>query len=91
MLQNYLYNNKKLNKIKQFINFAKTFIIFITKKNKNFRLCVDYRDLNVITIKNRYFLFFINKTLNRLINAQYFTKLNFKNIYYRIRIRVKNK
>ena len=91
VLQNYLHNNKKSNKIKRFTNFAKAFIMFITKKNKNFRLCVDYRDLNVITIKNRYFLFFINKTLNRLINAQYFTKLNFKNIYYRIRIRVKNK
>ena len=61
------------------------------KKNKNYCLCVDYRDLNVITIKNCYFLFFIDKTLNRLIDAQYFTKLNFKNIYYRIRIRVENK
>ena len=91
VLQNYLYNNEKSNKIKQFTNFAKTFIIFVTKKNKNFRLCVDYRDLNIIIIKNRYFLFFINKTLNRLINAQYFTKLNFKNIYYRICIRVENK
>ena len=86
-----MHNNKKLNKIKRFTNFAKVFIIFVTKKNKNFRLCVDYRNLNVITIKNYYFLFFINKTLNRLINAQYFTKLNFKNIYYRIRIRVENK
>ena len=69
VLQNYLYNNKKSNKIKQFTNFAKTLIMFITKKNKNFRLCVDYRNLNVITIKNCYFLFFINKTLNRLIDA----------------------
>ena len=91
MLQNYLYNNKKLNKIKQFTSFAKTFIMFVTKKNKNLCLCINYRDLNIITIKNRYFLFFINETLNRLINIQYFTKLNFKNIYYRIRIRVKNK
>ena len=91
VLQNYLHNNEKFNKIKRFTSFAKAFIIFVTKKNKSFYLCIDYRDLNVITIKNRYFLFFINKTLNRLINAQYFTKLNFKNVYYRICIRVKNK
>ena len=91
VLQNYLHNNEKSNKIKRFTNFAKAFIMFVTKKNKNFRLCVDYRNLNIIIIKNRYFLFFIDKTLNRLINAQYFTKLNFKNIYYCIRIRVENK
>ena len=90
VLQNYLYDNEKSNKIKQFTNFAKTFIMFVTKKNKNFRLCVDYRDLNVITIKNCYFLFFIDEILNRLIDAQYFTKLNFKNIYYCIYIRVEN-
>ena len=58
VLQNYLYNNEKSNKIKRFINFAKAFIIFVTKKNKNFCLCVDYHNLNVITIKNYYFLFF---------------------------------
>ena len=90
-MQNYLHNNEKLNKIKRFISFAKAFIMFVTKKNKNLCLCVDYRDLNIITIKNCYFLFFIDKTLNRLIDARYFTKLNFKNIYYRIRIRVENK
>ena len=65
--------------------------MFVAKKNENFCFCIDYRDLNVITIKNCYFLFFIDETLNRLIDARYFTKLNFKNIYYRIRIRAKNK
>ena len=90
-MQNYLHDNEKSNKIKRFTSFAKAFIMFVIKKNKSFCLCVDYRDLNIITIKNRCFLFFINKTLNRLINARYFTKLNFKNIYYYIRIRVKNK
>ena len=64
--------------------------MFVFKKNENFRLCVDYRNLNVITIKNRYF-FFIDETLNRLINARYFIKLNLRDVYYRIRIREKNK
>ena len=66
------------------------FIMFVAKKNENFCFCVDYCDLNAITIKNCYFLFFIDKTLNCLIDARYFTKLNFKNIYYRICIRAKN-
>ncbi len=34
------------------------------KKNDKLRLCVNYRDLNAITIKNYYLLFLIIKTLN---------------------------
>ena len=86
-----MYNNKIFEKIRRSTNFVEKFIIFVTKKNENFRFCVDYRDLNVITIKNCYFSFFINETLNCLIDAHYFTKLNFKNVYYCIRIRAKNK
>ena len=37
-------------------------------------------------VKNRHSLFLINKTLNRLNDIKKFIKLNFKNIYYRIRI-----
>ena len=38
-------------------------------------------------IKNRYSLFLIIKTLNRLCDVKVFTKLNLKNIYYKIRIK----
>jgi hypothetical protein len=48
---------------------------------------VDYRGLNKITIKDRYPLPFISKTLDRLISAAYYTKLNLKDAYYRIRIK----
>jgi hypothetical protein len=48
---------------------------------------MDYRDLNKITIKDRCSLPLINKTLDRLIGAAYYTKLNLKNAYYRIRIK----
>jgi hypothetical protein len=48
---------------------------------------MDYRDLNKITIKDRYPLLLINKTLDRLIGAAYYTKLDFKDAYYRIRIK----
>ena len=42
-------------------------------------------------MKNRHFLFLINETLNRLNNVKRFIKLNFKNIYHRIRIRKDDK
>ena len=58
------------------------------KKNEELRLCVDYRGLNTITIKNRYSLSLIIKTLNRLYEFKIFTKLNLKNTYYKIRIKV---
>jgi hypothetical protein len=49
-----------------------------------------YRGLNKITIKNRYSLPRISETLNRLIGAAYYTTLNLKNTYYRIRIKAGN-
>ena len=61
-------------------------ILFILKKNEDFYLYINYRDLNKIIIKNYYFLSLINKTLNRLNNIKRFIKVNLKNIYYRIRI-----
>jgi hypothetical protein len=48
---------------------------------------VDYRSLNKITIKDRCPLPLINKTLDRLVGAAYYTKLNLKDAYYRIRIK----
>ena len=62
-------------------------ILFVLKKNNDLRLCVDYRELNKVTIKNRYSLSLINETLNRLNEVKRFTKLNLKNTYHRIRIR----
>ena len=83
VLRNYLLKNLALNRIRKFFNFVKTSILFVFKKNNNLRLCINYRDLNVIIVKNKYF-FLIEKTLNRLINVAYFTKFNLKNVYHRI-------
>ena len=58
------------------------------KKNNKLRFCVDYRDLNAIIIKNRYFFFLIIERLNRLYDSKIFIKLNFKNVYYRFYIKV---
>ena len=62
-------------------------ILFVSKKNNGLRLCVDYRELNKVTIKNRHLLSLISETLDRLNEVKRFTKLNLKDAYYRIRIR----
>ena len=64
--------------IKKFKLSAKYSIFFAFKKNGEFRLCVDYRKLNAITIKNRYSLFNIEKLQNKLFKAKIFTKINLK-------------
>ena len=78
--------NLALSRIREFFSFVKTLMLFVFKKNDNLRLCVNYRSLNVVIIKNKCF-FLIEKTLNRLMNVVYFIKLDFKNVYHRIRIR----
>ena len=78
------------NWIRHFVNFVKTSVMFVFKKNESLRLCVDYKNLNKITKKNRHFLFLITQILNQLFDFAYFIKLNFKNVYHRIRIRKDN-
>ena len=60
----------------------------MSKKNNELRLYVDYRDLNTIIIKNRHFLFLIFETLNRLYESKIFIKLNLKNVYHKLRIKI---
>ena len=62
-------------------------ILFVPKKDGGLRLCVDYRGLNAITIKNRHPLPLISETLDRLVGAKYFTKLDLKDAYHRVRIK----
>ena len=72
------------------INSIEALILFVSKKNNNLRLYVNYYKLNKIIIKNQYSLSLINEILNYLNNIKYFIKLNLKNVYYCIRIRKSN-
>ena len=57
------------------------------KFNDNLRLCVDYRELNEIIIKNKYSLLLFSEMLKRFVKARKFIKINIRNAYHRIRIR----
>ncbi len=89
VFRDYLLENQISEYICKSTNCANISILFVFKKNSIFRFCINYRELNSITIKNRYLLFLIEKTLNRLIDIYYFIKLDFKNIYYCICIQKK--
>ena len=60
----------------------------MSKKDDKSRFYIDYRELNAIIIKNHYFLFLIFETLNRLCDSKIFIKLNLKNAYCRLRIKI---
>jgi len=61
-------------------------ILFVPKPDGTLRLCVDYRELNKITMKNKYRLPFMSELRSRLGKATIFTKLDLKNDYYLIRM-----
>jgi hypothetical protein len=64
--------------------------LFIEKKDKELRLCVDYRPLNAITIKNKYPLPHIDILFDQLVGAQVFSKIELYSGYHQIRIRTKD-
>lgn len=62
-------------------------VLFAKKPNGGLRLCVDYRGLNAITVPDRYPLPLFKETLRQLSKAKWFSKLDVKSAFHRIRIR----
>jgi hypothetical protein len=61
--------------------------IFIKKKDQTLRMCVDYRPLNEVTIKNKYPLPRIDILFDQLTGARVFSKIDLRSGYHQIRIR----
>jgi hypothetical protein len=62
-------------------------VLIVRKPNGGLRVCMDYRALNAITVKDRYPIPLIKETLDRLCKAKIFTKLDIVAAFNNIRIR----
>ena len=86
-LSQYLKENLEKGFIRPSNSPAGAPILFVKKKDGSLRMCVDYRGLNNITVKNRYPLPLIHEMLDRLVGAHYFTKLDLRGAYNLVRIK----
>jgi hypothetical protein len=64
--------------------------LFVEKKDKELRLYVDYRPLNVVTIKNKYPLPRIDILFDQLARAQVLSKIDLRSGYHQIKIRTED-
>ena len=60
------------------------------KKDGSMRLCIDYRKLNQVTIKNKYPLPKIDDFFDQLRNARIFSKIDLKIGYHQLKIKVED-
>lgn len=87
VLREYLTSAQEKGWIRPSTSPAGAAVMFVPKKGGGLRLCVDYRGLNQVTVKDRTPLPLISETLDRMRRAKVFTKFDLKDAYHRLRIR----
>jgi hypothetical protein len=60
------------------------------KKDGSMRMCIDYRNLNAVTVKNKYPLPRIDDLLDQLKDAKFFSKIDLRSGYHQMKIRPKD-
>ncbi|GJW23209.1 putative reverse transcriptase domain-containing protein [Tanacetum coccineum] len=62
-------------------------ILFVKKKDGSFRMCIDYRELNKLTVKNRYPLPRIDDLFDQLQGSIIYSKIDLRSGYHQLRVR----
>ncbi|GKA60882.1 putative reverse transcriptase domain-containing protein [Tanacetum coccineum] len=61
-------------------------VLFVKKKDGSFRMCIDYKELNKLTVKNRYPLPRIDGLFDQLQGLQFFSKIDLRSGYHQLRV-----
>ncbi|GKB97344.1 putative reverse transcriptase domain-containing protein [Tanacetum coccineum] len=61
-------------------------VLFVKKKDGSFRMCIDYRELNKLTVKNSYPLPRIDDLFDQLQGSQFFSKIDLRSGYHQLRV-----
>ncbi|GKA87700.1 putative reverse transcriptase domain-containing protein [Tanacetum coccineum] len=61
-------------------------VLFVKKKDSSLRMCIDYRELNKLTVKNRYLLPRIDELFDQLQGVRYFSKIDIQSGYHQLRV-----